>query len=132
MEPDVAVLRLVEEAGAGDSAHADLPGQIFAEEEIVLIAEFRDIRHDIVGALRHVVTDTGRIEAAAEKIPLLCIQIQQLLIVLRAEIQAGDNGLLKRCGRADRQEIVHLPDPVGDFRRRQRESEPPAGDGIGL
>ena len=77
-------------------------------------------------------TDACRIEAAAEKIPLLCIQIQQLLIVFRAEIQTGDNGLLQRRGRADRQEIVHLPDPVGDFRRRQSESEPPAGDGISL
>ena len=51
VEADEVVHRLPEEAGAGDGAHAHLPGQVLAEGEVAVIAKLRDVQQDVIGPL---------------------------------------------------------------------------------
>ena len=56
----------------------------------------------------------------------------QIVVVVLTHLQAGDNGLLQGCCRADRQEVMYFFRTVDNLRRRDDIAQPPAGDGIRL
>ena len=132
MEPDIAVFRFMEETGSRNGADFYFFRKVFAEFQIVIIAKFGNIHHDVICALRNVVFQADLIQSVQEKIALVCINSEQFIIVTLSELQTRNNGLLERRRRADGQEIVHLANAVGDFRRRNRITETPAGDRVRL
>ena len=86
---------LTEEARAGHGAHAHLRREVLAEVEVAVIAKLRDVHHDVVGALRHVMLKTDAIEPLAEQIALGCVEIEDLLVIAVVEIEGGDDGFLQ-------------------------------------
>ena len=61
--------RLAEEAGAGHCSDAYQPGQILAEFQIAVIAEFGNVQQDIIRPLRIVVDDVQIIQSLEESCP---------------------------------------------------------------
>lgn len=94
VEPDQMIDRLPEKAGARYSAYADLGSQILTELQIAVITERRDVQHHIIRALRDVVDKTQIVQAFAEQISLMRIFLQQIIVIVLPEFQAGYNGLL--------------------------------------
>lgn len=86
---------LTEEARAGHGAHAHLRREVLAEVEVAVIAKLRDVHHDVVGALRHVMLKTNAIEPLTEQIALGCVEIEDLLVIAVVEIEGGDDGFLQ-------------------------------------
>ena len=126
------VHRLAEEGGAGDGADAHFFGEFLAEFQVVGAAEFRDVKHYVVSALRDVVDKADLVKALQEEIPLVGVDAAQLPVVVVAELKTGDDGLLQRRGGADGEEVVDFFDPLRDLGRRDGIAQPPSGDGIGL
>ena len=67
------VHRLAEEAGAGHGPDAYQPGQILAEFQIAVIAEFGNVQQDIIRPLRIVVDDVQIIQSLEEQLLLVGI-----------------------------------------------------------
>ena len=132
MQTDKMVDRLAEKARTRYRAHAGIMRQILAEFEIALVAELGNVEQHIIRALRVGVRDVQLVQALEEQLLFMRVLGEQVVIVVRPELQSGDNGLLKRRRRADRQEIVHLFRTVDDVRRRDDVAEAPAGDRVGL
>ncbi len=63
--------RLAEEAGAGHCSDAYQPGQILAEFQIAVIAEFGNVQQDIIRPLRIVVDDVQIIQSLEEQLLLV-------------------------------------------------------------
>ncbi len=89
---------LAEEARAGHGAHAHLRREILAEFEVAVIAKLRDVHHDVVGALRHVMHKTDAIEPLAEQVALGGVEVEDLLVIAVVEVEGGDNGFLQGSG----------------------------------
>ena len=132
VQADQVVDRLAEEAGAGHRAHANVARQHLAELQVGIKAEFRNVEHDIIRALRLGVGDFEVAQTLQEQIALAGVFVLKPFVILRAEAQAGDGGFLQRRSRAHGQKIVHLLGHVDDFRRGDDVAQTPAGDGIGL
>ena len=132
MQADEVVDRLAEKARTRYRAHAGIMRQILAEFEIALVAELGNVEQHIIRALRVGVRDVQLVQALEKQLLFMRVLGEQVVIVVRPELQSGDNGLLKRRRRADRQEIVHLFRAVDDVRRRDDVAEAPAGDRVGL
>lgn len=64
------VYRLSEEARSGNSTHSDVAGKNFAELQVRIKPEFRDIKQHIIRALRNRVCDLDVIKPLQEQIPL--------------------------------------------------------------
>ena len=86
--------RLPEKAGARYSAYADLGSQILTELQVTVITERRDVQHHIIRALWNVVDKAQIVQAFAEQISLMRIFLQQIIVIVLPEFQAGYNGLL--------------------------------------
>ena len=116
---------LAEEARARHRAHADLACKVLAEFEIALVAEFRDIEHNIISALGVVVHDLEVIEPLQEEILLVRVFGLKSVVVVLTEVETGDDGLLqgRRC--ADGEEVVDLFRAVDDLRRGDDVAETP-------
>ena len=132
MEPDIAVFRLLEEARTRHCTHADQTRQILAEFQIVLVAEFRNVQHDEIRALRNVMRDVDAVKPIEEQLAHMRVFCLQCGIVIVAEIQPDHSRLLQRMRRADRQEVVDFLHGFNNFRRGNDVTKPPAGDGIGF
>ena len=128
----VAVLGLLEEARARYRAHAHQARHILAEGQVALVAEFGDVDHHVVGALRHAVGKADLVEPLAEQVALGRVELAQLIVVRIRKAQRHRHGLLQRSRRPHRQEIVHLLDALGYLGRGDRVAQAPSGDGIGL
>ena len=86
--------RLPEKAGARYRTYADLGSQILTELQVTVITERRDVQHHIIRALRDVVNKAQIVQAFAEQISLMRIFLQQIIVIVLPEFQAGNNGLL--------------------------------------
>lgn len=106
--------------------HAHLPGQVLAELQVALIAVLSDVQQHVVGALRVIVGDVQVIQPLEKQVLLVGVLGQQVVIVVLAELQAGDYRLLQRRGAAHRQKVVDLLGPVDDLLRRDDVSQPPS------
>ena len=110
--------RLPEEARARHRADTDLSGQLLAELQIAVIAEFGNVHHHIIRTLRYVVDKAQSVQALAEQITLVRVFCQQVIVVVLAESQSRDDGLLQGSRRADSQEVVYLLGALNDGRGR--------------
>ena len=124
--------RLAEEAGAGHCSDAYQPGQILAEFQIAVIAEFGNVQQDIIRPLRIVVDDVQIIQSLEEQLLLVGVFRQQIIVVILSEFQSRDHSLLQGGRRANGQKIMHLFRAVNDLRWGDDVPQAPAGDGIGL
>ena len=86
--------RLPEKAGARYRTYADLGSQILTELQVTVITERRDVQHHIIRALWNVVDKAQIVQAFAEQISLMRIFLQQIVVIVLPEFQAGYNGLL--------------------------------------
>ena len=124
--------RLPEEARARHRADTDLSGQLLAELQIAVIAEFGNVHHHIIRPLRYVVDKAQSVQALAEQIALVRVFCQQVIVIVLAESQSRDDGLLQGSRRADGQEVVYLLGALNDGRGRNDVAQPPARDRVGL
>ena len=124
--------RLPEEARARHRADTDLSGQLLAELQIAVIAEFGNVHHHIIRTLRYVVDKAQSVQALAEQIALVRVFCQQVIVIVLAESQSRDDGLLQGSRRADGQEVVYLLGALNDGRGRNDVAQPPARDRVGL
>ena len=132
MQADQMIHRLAEEAGAGDCAHAHIPGKDLAEFQVGVEAELGDVQQDVVCALRSGVGDADVVEAAEEEVALGGVLIFEPLVICIPEAQAGHGCFLQGGGGADGEKVVYLLRDIHDVRRGDDVPQPPAGDGIGL
>ena len=86
--------RLAEEAGAGHCSDAYQPGQILAEFQIAVLAEFGNVQQDIIRPLRIVVDDVQIIQSLEEQLLLVGVFRQQIIVVILSEFQSRDHSLL--------------------------------------
>lgn len=100
--------RLPEKARARHRADTDLSGQLLAELQIAVIAEFGNVHHHIIRTLRYVVDKAQSVQALTEQIALVRVFCQQVIVIVLAESQSRDDGLLQGSRRADSQEVVYL------------------------
>ena len=124
--------RFPEEARARHRADTDLSGQLLAELQIAVIAEFGNVHHHIIRTLRYVVDKAQSVQALAEQIALVRVFCQQVIVVVLAESQSRDDGLLQGSRRADGQEVVYLLGALNDGRGRNDVAQPPTRDRVGL
>ena len=124
------VHRLPEKAGAGDSAHAYIPGQFLTELQVTVIAELGDIQQNIVSPLRVIVGDVQVIQSFQKQLFLMGVLGQQVIVVILTELQAGKHRFLQGRRSAHRQKIMYLFCPVNDLRRRDDVAKPSAGNGM--
>ena len=102
------------------------------ERHVVIPAEGRDLRHDIVGPARSHAAEAHLFQRIQHIVPALPVKIAQFLIVRFRERERLGAGLLQRRGRPDRQKVVHLADAGGQCRGRQNEADAPAGHAEGF
>lgn len=86
---------LAEEARAGHGAHTHFRREVFTELEIAVIAKLRDVHHDVVGALRHVVREADAAESLTEQVALGGVEVEDLPVIAIVEIEGGNDGLLQ-------------------------------------
>ena len=106
---------LAEEARAGHGAHTHFRREVFTELEVAVIAKLRDVHHDVVGALRHVMLKTDAVESLTEQVAFGGIEVEDLIVIAVVEIEGGDDGFLQGSGGAHGEEVVDLFDALGDF-----------------
>ena len=63
VEADQMFHRLLEETGARDGPYAHFTGQVFAEFQVAVIAELRDVHQDVVRAFRYVMNQIEAVQA---------------------------------------------------------------------
>ncbi len=95
MEADEVIDGLAEEARARNGAHAHFRREVFTELEIAVIAKLRDVHHDVVGALRHVVREADAVESLTEQVALGGVEVKDLPVIAIVEIEGGDDGFLQ-------------------------------------
>ena len=90
---------LAEEARAGHGAHTHLRREVLAEFEVAVIAKLRDVHHDVVGALRHVMLKTDAVESLAEQVALGGVEVEDLIViaVVEGDVSMGINLKISRC-----------------------------------
>ena len=108
MQTDIAVLRLFEETGTRNCAYADILRQRFAQLQIAAVAEFRNIDHDVIRALRNAVLNSDAVKSIEEQAAHVGVLVLQPLVVIIAEFQPHYRGFLQGCRSAYRQEVVYL------------------------
>ena len=83
MEADVIVHRFFEEAGAGYRSHAYFLAEALSEFQVCFtgLHELPAVHHDVVGALWHVVNEAYIVKTFEEKIALMSVVSQELIIV---------------------------------------------------
>lgn len=70
MEADQVVDIFAEKAGTRHSTDTNLFSELFAEIKVAFIAEFRDIKQDIISTLRHGMRDADIIQALQKQVTL--------------------------------------------------------------
>ena len=78
----------------GHCSDAYQPGQILAEFQIAVIAEFGNVQQDIIRPLRIVVDDVQIIQSLEEQLLLVGVFRQQIIVVILSEFQSRDHSLL--------------------------------------
>ena len=90
--------RLAEEAGTGHCSDAYQPGQILAEFQTAVIAEFGNVQQDIIRPLRIVVDDVQIIQSLEEQLLLVGVFRQQIIVVILSEFSPGITASCKEKG----------------------------------
>ena len=72
------------------------------------------------------------VQTLEEQLLFLCVLGLQVVVVVLAHLETGNNSLLQGCCCADGQEIMHLFRTVDDLRWSDDIAQSPAGDGIRL
>ena len=132
METHEAVLGRVEEAAAGHRAHANLSAQVDGAVVVVLIAQARDVGHDVVGSLRLDEVKAQVAQAVAEEVAFVGVERRELVVVGLRQREAGHGSLHERRGGTHGEEVVNLSRAVDDVCRRNDVAQAPAGHGVGL
>ena len=126
VETNQMVDGLAEEARAGYGAHAHLRREVLAEFEVAIISKLRDVHHDVVGALWHVVLKTDAVESLAEQVALGGVEVEDLLVIAVVEFEGGDDGFLQGSGGTHGEKVVDLLDALGDLGRGNGVAQTPA------
>ena len=109
---------LAEKARSRYGTYADISCQYLAELKVAFVPEFRDIKQDVIRALRYGVDNADIIKSVQKQIALFGVFILKPLVILVTEIQSDNCSLLQWCCRAYCQKIVHLFRHVDDIIRR--------------
>ena len=132
MQANQVVDRLPEEARARNRAYADIMRQILAERKIALVAELGNVEQNIVRALRVGMGDFEIVQTLEEQLLFLCVLGLQVVVVVLAHLETGNNSLLQGCCCADGQEIMHLFRAVDNLRWSDDIAQSPAGNRVRL
>ena len=113
-EPELrpAQLRSREERRAGHGRHSRIGDQAAGERDVVLVGQVADVGHHVVGAVRAMDAEPGRLERRHEDVAPLAVVGEQALVVRVRHQEARDRRGLERRGGADGQEVVDPADPI--------------------
>ena len=130
MQANQVVDRLPEEARARNRAYADIMRQILAERKIALVAELGNVEQNIVRALRVGMGDFEIVQTLEEQLLFLCVLGLQVVVVVLAHLETGNNSLLQGCCCADGQEVMYFFRTVDNLRRGNDITQSPAGNRV--
>ena len=110
MEADQVIHRFAEKAGTRHCGDTHFLRKVDTELVIGLVAEFADIHHHEVRALRLGELETQIAQAAGEDFLHVRVMRLQFRVVIVAEIESGKRGFLQRRGGAHHRKVVNFLD----------------------
>src|SRR5439155_11337671 len=102
--------------------------QVSGQGGVIVEAKSADTCHNVIRAVGCRNVEATILEARDDGVPPLSIVTDELHIEGRGKLERGGDRDLKRVGRADGEEVVHVADARAQGWLRDQPTDPPPGD----